>query len=182
MEMYVWKKDYELVHKQRAEFKKKEKRVFPIILGQRSPSLRLQLKGAKLFEETYEKNDVVELLKIICSFCCKHDINNDKYYAILNSLRLLFINFQSVEMTNDDYLKEVQGRMATLDDYNANIVDLLSCLLEGRVREQYNKDLANATDERNKNLKKYVLKRGSATLLLIGADQGCCASLKNQLQ
>ena len=40
MEMYIWKNKYSLVHNQRAEFKKKEKRVFPIILGQCSPSLR----------------------------------------------------------------------------------------------------------------------------------------------
>ena len=30
MDVYVWKKDYELVHGQKAEFNKKEKREFPI--------------------------------------------------------------------------------------------------------------------------------------------------------
>ena len=40
----------------------------------------------------------------------------------------------------------------------------------------------NATDEEIKKAKEYVLKRGSVTLLLIGADQGCYESLKNQLQ
>ena len=57
-------------------------------------------------------------------------MNNDKYYVVFNSLRGLFINFQKADMMNDDYLKEFQGRMATLDDYNANIVDLVPCLLE----------------------------------------------------
>ena len=52
MEMCIWKKDYELIHKQRAEFKKKEKRVFPIILGQCSPSLRSKHEGAKSFKDT----------------------------------------------------------------------------------------------------------------------------------
>ena len=32
MDIYIWKKDYELVHSRKAEFTKKEKRVFPIIL------------------------------------------------------------------------------------------------------------------------------------------------------
>ena len=32
MDIYVWKKDYELLHNWKAEFVEKEKRVFPIIL------------------------------------------------------------------------------------------------------------------------------------------------------
>ena len=40
MDVYLWKKDHELVHNMKAEFIEKEKWVFPIILGQCSPSLR----------------------------------------------------------------------------------------------------------------------------------------------
>ena len=72
--------------------------------------------------------------------------------------------------------------MATLDNYNANIVDLVPCLLGEQVKEQYNKELVNATDDKIKKTKEYVMKRGSDTLLLIGADQRWYGSLKNQLQ
>ena len=109
-------------------------------------------------------------------------MNNDKYYSVFNSLRALFINFQNSDMTNDEYLKEFQGRMATLDDYNANIVNLVLCLLEERVKEKYYKELVNAPDDEVKKAKEYMMKRGSATLLLIGEDQGRYGSLKNQLQ
>ena len=34
MDIYVWKKDYELVHSHKAYFTEKEKWVFPIILDQ----------------------------------------------------------------------------------------------------------------------------------------------------
>ena len=37
-------------------------------------------------------------------------------------------------MMNDEYLKEFQGRMATLDGYNANIVDLVF-LFTGRTSQ-----------------------------------------------
>ena len=50
MDIYMWKKDYKLVHNKKAEFTKKEKRVFPIIFDQYSPSLRSQLEGARMFE------------------------------------------------------------------------------------------------------------------------------------
>ena len=65
MDIYIWKNDYGLVHNRKAEFIEKEKRLFPIILDQCLPSLRSQLEGTKTFEETKEKNDIVELLKLI---------------------------------------------------------------------------------------------------------------------
>ena len=34
MDIYVWKKDYKLVHSKKAEFVEKEKGIFPIILNQ----------------------------------------------------------------------------------------------------------------------------------------------------
>ena len=45
MDILIWKKDFEKQHIRLAEFKRKEKRVFPIVLGQCFPSLRLQLEG-----------------------------------------------------------------------------------------------------------------------------------------
>ena len=59
MDIYMWKKDYKLIHNKKAEFIKKEKHIFPIILNQCSPSLRSQLEGAKIFEEACEKNDIM---------------------------------------------------------------------------------------------------------------------------
>ena len=55
MDIYVWKKDYDLVHRQKAEFIEKEKRVFPIILDQCLPSLRSQLEGAKILKKYVRK-------------------------------------------------------------------------------------------------------------------------------
>ena len=64
----------------------------------------------------------MELFKLIRGLCCKHDQNNNKFYAVFNSLRALFINFQKSDQTNNEYLKEFQAHMATLDDYDTNIL------------------------------------------------------------
>ena len=50
------------------------------------------------------------------------------------SLRSLFINFQKSDVSN--YLKEFQAQVATLDDYNASILDLISSLLEEELKEK----------------------------------------------
>ena len=133
--------------------------------------LRSQFEGAKTFEETCEKNDIVKLLKLIHGFCCKHNQNNNKYYAVINSLRAWFINFQKNDQTNDEYLKEFQTCLATLDDYDANIVSLVPCLVEETVKGLFGTTMDMATEEEIKKAKQYVLKKGSPTLLLIDTDQ-----------
>ena len=86
MDIFIKKKYFENQHKRQAEFEEKEKRVFPVVFGQCSPSLGLQVEGIKSFEKICKENDVVELLKLIRGFCCQHVQNNDKIVAVLNSL------------------------------------------------------------------------------------------------
>ena len=38
-----------------------------------------------------------------------------------------------------------QARVTTLNDCNANILDLIPCLLKDEVQEKYNKDIDNAS-------------------------------------
>ena len=128
-----------------------------------------------------EKNSIVELLKLIRSFCCKHDQNNNKFYAVFNSLCALFINFQKSGQTNNDYLKEFQAQMAMLHDYNTNNIGLVTCLVEETLKKMYNTTVDLVTPEEVKNVKDYVFKRGSATLLLIGAYHRCYGLMKNQM-
>ena len=66
-----------------------------------------------------------------------------------------------------------------LDGYNANIVDLVPCLVEETSKEMYDTTVDLATPEVLKNAKDYVFKRGCATLLLIGADCGCPDATKH---
>ena len=72
--------------------------------------------------------------------------------------------------------------MATLDDYNANVVDLVSCLVEDALKELNNMSMDMATKREIKEAKEYVLKRGLATILFIGADHGRYGAMKNQMQ
>ena len=70
VDLFIWKKEFEKQHKRQADYEEKEKMVFPIILGQCSPSLHSQLEGGKDFKKICKENDVVELLKLIQEFSC----------------------------------------------------------------------------------------------------------------
>ena len=54
MDIYIWKKDYEFIHNQKADFTKKEKNL-SIILDQCSPSLKSQLEGTKKIKKHAKK-------------------------------------------------------------------------------------------------------------------------------
>ena len=72
--------------------------------------------------------------------------------------------------------------MATLDDYDANIVGLVPCLVEETVKEMFGTTMDLAIEEEIKKTKEFVMKRGSANLLLIGADRNRYGGMKNQMQ
>ena len=95
------------------------------------------------------------------------------------SLRVLFTNFQKSEVSNDDYLKEFQARVATLDDYNAIILDLIPCLLKDEVKEKYIKDIKSENEMELKAAKESVKKKTSAALLLIATDYGRYGEVRN---
>ena len=72
--------------------------------------------------------------------------------------------------------------MATLEDYDANVVDLVPCLVKDVLNELSNTTMELATENEIKEAKEYMLKRGLATLLLIGADCATYGAMKNQMQ
>ena len=95
---------------------------------------------------------------------------------------MLFVNFQKGDQTNDDYLIRFQAYLDTFDDYDANVVNLVPCLEEGRLKEMNDKTVEPATKEELRAAREYVLKRRLAILLLIGADCERYRAMKNQMQ
>ena len=72
--------------------------------------------------------------------------------------------------------------MAMLEDYNANVVDLVPCLVEDALKEICDAKMDLATEEEIKKAREYVLKQGSVTLLSIGVDHGHYGAMKDQMQ
>ena len=129
--------------KNKLNMKKKKKGCFPLYWG----NVHSQLEGGKGFKTICKENDVVELLKLIQGFSCHHDQNNDKIYAVLNSLRAFFVNYQRNDMTNNNYLKEFLACISTLDDY-------IPCLLQEETKKMFSKGLEIASKVEVKAAKK----------------------------
>ena len=69
--------------------------------------------------------------------------------------------------------------MAMLEDYDANVVDLVPCLVKDALNDLSNTTIELATEKEMKEAKEYVLKRRSVTLLLIGTDCARYGIMKN---
>ena len=65
MEIFTWNKDFKKQHKGLAEFEEKEKRVFPIVLGEFFPSLISQLEGGKGFEKICKNSNMIADQRIL---------------------------------------------------------------------------------------------------------------------
>ena len=72
--------------------------------------------------------------------------------------------------------------MATLEDYNTNFIDLVPCLVKEALDELSDTTMDLTTEKELKEAREYMLKRGLATVLMIGADHGRYGTMKNQMQ
>ena len=101
--------DWKIANNLEKEFVKYQKTAYPLVIGQFSPALRAQLEGRKGYETVNSNQEVVEVLKLIRGLCCKHNQNNDETYAVIASLKGLFHFNQKSDITNNEYLKEING-------------------------------------------------------------------------
>ena len=82
------------VNDQVAEYKKIYRTVYLLILGQCSPVLWAQLEGSKGYEKI-KKQDLVEIFKFIKGLGCRHNLNIDKTYIVISSLKKYFTHIKS---------------------------------------------------------------------------------------
>ena len=66
--------------------------------------------------------DVVELLKLLWGLGCRHDQNNKKTYAEVSSLKNLLYPYHKSDLTNNEYLKEFNARVESIDYFNTFIL------------------------------------------------------------
>ena len=55
------------------------------------------------FEKIEKKKEVVEFIKQIRAFCCKHDVNQEWTWEIANSIEFLMYYNQQPDISNDQY-------------------------------------------------------------------------------
>ena len=138
MMVFMWKKQWRRVDTHEAEYLKYQRTAYPIIMGQCSLALKVQLEGSKGYEKTNIDQDVVELLWLIWSICCQHEQNACETYAMVRSMKSFFYFYQKRDTSNDEYLKEFKARVESLDDFDACTFGKFPCLVKKKLSKWYN--------------------------------------------
>ena len=97
------------------------------------------------------------------------------------SVKNLFYFYQKPETTNDEYLKEFNAWVESIDDFDAYTLGKFPCLVKKKLEKTYNKTIETATQSEIDAYKKMVKKEVMAAVLLSGAAKIHYGRLKSTL-
>ena len=129
------------------------------------------MEGSKGYEKINKEQDLVKILKLTMGLHCCHDLNNDKTYAMILSLKNLFYLYQKPDVSNDEYLKVFKTRVVSMDNYQDSVLGQFSCLVKDKMLEKYDKSMDEAMQAEIIECDEAVKKEMMAALFIHGADK-----------
>ena len=118
---------------------------------------------------------------MVRSITCRHNQNTDETYTVVQSLKSLIYFYQQLDVTNDEYLKELKAGIESIDDFDACTLQKFPCLVKKKLDKIYNETLDMATLDEVSKCKELVKKEVMAALLLCGSDKLNYYGLKSML-
>ncbi len=117
MALFAWKEDFKSMKSRMDEYRDNELNAWALIYNQCWPKLKNKLKAFDGYNGAKSTNDVAKLLTMIQGYCCRFDILNDEYMAIVAALKNLFYFFQKGDKANADYHKEFMAMTEVIEEY-----------------------------------------------------------------
>jgi hypothetical protein len=87
-----------------------------LIYYQCSPELKNKLKGTSWHDASKRDNNV-EALLMIRSYCCQFDTLNDEYMSIVGAIKDLLYFFQKTMQANADYHKDFMAIVEVTEEF-----------------------------------------------------------------
>ncbi len=81
-EVYLWQQDVTATKKQILQLKENKKHPYALVIGQCPPDLESKLQGSTAYAKADAKQDVVQLLLIICGYCCHFDYHQQSTWPL----------------------------------------------------------------------------------------------------
>ena len=175
MAVYEWKeahKDY-LARKKR--YQDNESNAWALLYDQCLPELKNKLKGTKGYDAAKDDNDIIELMKMVRSYCCQFDTLNDEYMSIVGAIKNLFFFWQKPDQANADYHEDFMALVKVIKEYGgAGSISYFPNMIRKEVAKSTELDKTKA----NQEAKKIVRDKFLAALMLNGANQQKYGDLK----
>jgi hypothetical protein len=117
MVVFAWKEEYKKMRVRKDRYSDNELNAWALIYDQCSPELKNKLEGAEGYEKAKETNDIIQLLKMICNYCCQFDTLNDEYVSIVGAFKNLFFFWQKPDQASAYYHKDFMALVKVVKEY-----------------------------------------------------------------
>ncbi len=179
---YMWQQKAQVTEKQENLLEDNKKQAYALVTGQCSPKLVSKIKGLDLYESADRDQDVIQLIFIMCGYCCRFDDHQQGTWALMSAKHCASIFYQTYEMLTTDYVENFKALIGVVETYGG----AYGCK-PGLVRSQLIKQGVASTDlaalDRNqlKDAEETCYEQYLLCMLLLGADQSRYAKLKDDL-
>ncbi len=116
MAKFEWKEEYKGMKYQKDKYNDNESNAWALIFDQCMPELKIKLEGTSGFDKSKGDNNMVQLLVMICSYCCRFDVLNDKYMSIVGALKNLLYFFQKPKKSNLDFHEDFMALVEVIEE------------------------------------------------------------------
>ena len=109
----------------------------------------------KGYELVNINHDVVEVLKMIRSLCCRHSQSNNEIYAEVTSRKSLLFIYQKPEVANNEYLKDLKARVELIDNHKAYNMGKFPCLFQTKMKKKTQQTYRRCLESEVRHMKKW---------------------------
>ena len=130
----LWYRAFAIVAKQKEDMDSAARKAYGVCLKLCSPKLTTRLEGTTGFGDVKTNEDVVGLLRLIRSICCKFGDTCQPVWALVQAKKSVYLFLQQTGMYIDEYLKQFKALIATVESHGGSFGDepgLILLELEG---------------------------------------------------
>jgi hypothetical protein len=110
-------------------------KAYVIIINQCSPSLKAGLEASSTYSSIRQRQNPINLLKLIQGLCCSYDSKTQSVMATVASHKRLYTHYQKDGIDNHTYHREFLAFVETIETYGGvGAVGVIPTFLETRLR------------------------------------------------
>ena len=185
--LYKWMDAFSCTSKRNNAYISGMDKAYVIIINQCSPSLKAGLEASPSYPLIRQRQNPIDLLKLIQGLCCSYDSKTQSVMATVASHKWLYMHYQKDGVNNHTYHHEFLAFVETIETYGGvGAVGGIPTFLEEKIKtltlDGTISDHNNPTDDERSLTVTAVKEEYLGALMLSGSNRDCFNALHADLQ
>ena len=185
--LFKWKDAFSRASKCNDAYISGMDKAYIIIINQCSPSLKAGLEASPSYSMIRQRQNPIDLLKLIQGLCCSYDSKTQSVMATVASHKRLYMHYQKDGVDNHTYHREFLAFVETIETYGGvGAVGVIPIFLDEKIKtlalDGLIKDPTNPTDEERSLAVSAVKEEYLGALMLSGSNRDRFNALRVDLQ